>query len=166
MKSVINKRGQQTMGMPFGMIFAIFLIVVFVVFAFMAVGYFLNLGEAAGIGMFYEDFQKAVTDAIRGQESDRDFNINLPGDIKKVCFANLSAVISNPGEDYNAIRNYDVYDANVFLVPPEKAENMQWKKITGINIARITETKNPYCIDIDNGLRIQKDFYDRLVMIE
>jgi hypothetical protein len=46
-----------------------------------------------------------------------------------------------------------------------ECENMQWKKITGINIARITGTKNPYCIDVDNNLRIQKDFYDRLVTI-
>lgn len=35
MKSVINKKGQQTMGMPFGMMFAIFLIVVFIVIAFL-----------------------------------------------------------------------------------------------------------------------------------
>ncbi len=162
----INKKGQQTMGMPFGMIFAIFLIVVFVVFAFMAVSYFLDLGEATSVGMFYDELQGAVNDAVQGQESDRNFEINLPGDIEKVCFANLKAAITNPGEDYDAIRNYDVYDANTFLVPPEKAENMQWKKINRINVEEITKTKNPYCVDVDNGLQIKKGFYDRLVLIE
>jgi hypothetical protein len=90
---MVNRKAQQTMGMPFGMIFAIFLIVVFVVFAFMAVGYFLDLGEATSVGMFYDDLQKAVNDAIRGQESDRDFLVNLPGDIERICFANLSVRI-------------------------------------------------------------------------
>lgn len=161
-----NKKAQQTMGMPFGMIFAIFLIVVFVVIAFMAVGSFLDLGESASVGMFYDELQKAVDDAVRGQESNRDFVVNLPGDIEKVCFGNLSAKITNPGADYDAIRNYDVYIANVFLVPPEKAQNMQWKLIDRINVTKITEVKNPYCVDVDDGLRIKKGFYDRLVVIE
>lgn len=166
MVNVIGKRGQQMMGMPFGMIFAIFLIVVFVVIAFIAVGYFLDIGKSASVGLFYDELQGAVNDAVRGQESDRDFVINLPSDVTTVCFANLSAEISNPGADYDAIRNYDVYDANVFLVPPEKAQNMQWKKIERINVTRITVLKNPYCVDVSEGLRIRKGFYDRLVFVE
>ncbi len=71
------------MGMPFGMIFAIFLIVVFVVIAFMAVDHFLDLGQSASVGMFYEDLQGAVDDAVRNQESDSDFVINLPGDTEQ-----------------------------------------------------------------------------------
>ncbi len=166
MRGLINRRGQQTMGLPFGMIFAILLIVVFIVFAFMAVQYFLDLGESASVGLFYDDLQKEVNNAIQGQESDRNFKINLPGGIKEVCFADLKAVISNPGKEYNSIRNYDVYDANTFLVPPEKADNMQWKKIDRINIAKITEIQNPYCVKVENGLQIKKSFYDRLVWIE
>ena len=163
---MMNKKAQQTMEMPFGMIFAIFLIVVFVVIAFIAVGYFLDLGESASVGLFYDELQGAVNDAVRGQESDKNFVINLPGDIERVCFADLSARISNPGADYEAIRNYDVYDANVFLVPPEYAQGMQWKLIERINVTRITKVKNPYCVDVDDGLRIRKGFYDRLVWVE
>jgi hypothetical protein len=162
----INKSGQQTMGMPFGMIFAIFLIVVFVVIAFMAVSSFLDLGESASVGLFYDELQTAVNDAVHGQEISKSFEVNLPGDIERVCFANLSARISDPGADYDAIRNYDVYDANVFLVPPEKAQNMQWKLIDRINISKITSVKNPYCVDVDDGLVIKKGFYDRFVLIE
>jgi len=166
MKGVIKKKGQQTMGMPFGMIFAIFLIVVFVVIAGIAVRSFLDLGKSAGVGMFYDELQGAVNDAVRGQESDRSFVIDLPSDIEKVCFGNLSARISNPGADYEAIKNYDVYDANVFLVPPEYAQGMQWKLIDRINVTRITTKENPYCVDVDDGLNIKKGFYDRFVWIE
>jgi len=162
----MNKKGQQTMGMPFGMIFAIFLIVVFVVIAFMAVSHFLDIGKSAGIGMFYEELQEAVNAAVRGQESSSVFDIDLPSGIERVCFANLSARISNPGADYDAIKNYEVYGANLFLVPPEYAQNMEWKNIEKINVSRITAGSNPYCVDVDDGLRIEKGFYDRLVLIE
>ena len=161
-----NKKAQQTMGMPFGMIFAIFLIVVFVVIAFMAVKSFLNLGESASVGLFYDELQEAVNDAVRGQESDRKFIVNLPGGIERICFADLSARITNPGADYELIKNYEVYNANTFLLPPEKANGMEWKNIERINVSRITVIKNTYCVEVDNGLRIQKSFYDRLVVIE
>ena len=163
---MVSKKGQEAVGMSFGMIFAIFLIIVFVVIAFIAVKSFVNLGESASVGIFYEDLQKAVNDAVRGQESDRDFEVSLPGDITRICFANLSARITNTGADYDAIRNYDVYDANTFLVPPETAEGMQWKNIDRINVTKITRVKNPYCVDVDAGLKIRKGFYDRLVWIE
>ena len=159
------KRAQQTMGMPFGMIFAIFLIVVFVVIAFIAVKGFLDIGDAARVGMFYDDFQGAVSEALSGQSSEFDFDVDLPSGIEMVCFGNLSNVITNPGVEYDAIRNYDVYEANVFLVPPEFAENMQWKLIEHIDVGKITENFNPYCVGVEKGLRIKKGFYDKLVFV-
>jgi hypothetical protein len=161
-----NKRGQQAIGMSFGMMFAIFLIIVFVVIAFIAVNSFLDLGGSASVGLFYDELQETVNDALRSQESNRNFVLNLPSGVEKICFGNLSASITNPGEDYDSIRDYEVYDANTFLLPPEKASGMQWKEIDRIDIAKITETKNPYCVDVDVGLMIRKEFYDRLVWIE
>ena len=154
------------MGMPFSMIFAIFLIVVFVVVAFIAVGYFLDIGKSSSVGMFYRELQGAVDDAFSSQSSEASFDIDLPSNIKFICFANLSARITNQGADYEAIKNYDVYDANVFLVPPEKAQNMQWKFIDWINVSKITLNENPYCVDVDDGLRIRKEFYDRFAWVE
>jgi len=161
-----DKKGQHTMGMPFGVIFAIFLIVVFVVIAFIAVGYFLDIGESSSVGMFYREFQEAVDDAMRGQFEESSFDIDLPSDIEFVCFADLSAEITNPGVEYDAIRNYDVYDANVFLVPPEYAQGMEWKLIDRINVSRITESSNPYCVAVDDGFVIKKGFYDKWVFVE
>jgi hypothetical protein len=160
-----DKRAQQTMGMPFGVIFAIFLIVVFVVIAFIAVGYFLDIGKSSEVGLFYREFQGVVDDAMRGQSSEVGFDIDLPSKILYVCFANLSGEITNRGVEYEAIRNYDVYDANVFLVPPEFAQNMQWKLIEHLDIGKITEEDNPYCVGADGELRVGKGFYDKLVWV-
>ncbi|MBU3923525.1 MAG: hypothetical protein KJ592_01265 [Nanoarchaeota archaeon] len=161
-----GKRAQQTMGMPFGMIFAIFLIVVFIVIAFIAVSGFLDTGKSASVGMFYDELQGAVDNAISGQSSEVSFKIDLPSGIKKVCFADLSSEITNRGAEYDAIKNYDVYEANVFLVPPKYAQNMQWKLIEKINISKITAVKNPYCVGVEEGLVVKKGFYDKLVWVE
>ena len=154
------------MGMPFSMIFAIILIVVFVVIAFIAVGHFLDIGRTSGVGMFYDELQKAVNDAMKGQFEESSFDIDLPSNIDSVCFANLSAEITNPGVEYEAIRYSDIYDANVFLVPPQNAEGMEWKLIDRINVSKITANRNPYCVDVDDGFTIKKGFYDKYVFIE
>ena len=164
-KSTLGKRGQQTMGMPFGMIFAIFLIVVFVVIAFIAIGFFLDIGRSSGIGLFYDELQEAVDGAWSEQSGEFDFGIDLPSEISEVCFGNMSAEITNLDSKYKELRNYDVYDANTFLVPPEKAQNMQWKLIEHINISKITAMDNPYCVSTGDKLRIKKGFYDKLVVI-
>jgi len=162
----MEKRGQQTMGMPFGLIFAIFLIVIFIVIAFIAVAGFLDIGDSSTVGMFYRDLQNEVNDAWNGQSSENDFDIDLPSGIKRVCFGNLSRPITNPGPEYEQIKNYEVYEANTFLVPPEYAEDMEWKLIDHLNISKMTATLNPYCVDAAGGLRIKKGFYDRSVTLQ
>jgi hypothetical protein len=162
----MNKKAQETMGMPFGIIFAVFLIVVFIVVAFIAIKSFIDIEETSEVGMFYQDLQTAVNNARDSQSSEFEFKINLPSKINKVCFANLSAKITANFEDYKIIKDYNIYEANTFLIPPEYAENMQWKQINNINITKITENKNPYCIPVSQNLKIKKDFYDRLITIK
>ena len=154
------------MGLPFGVIFAIILIVVFIVIAFIAIGYFLDIGKSSSVGMFYREFQDAVDDAVRGQFEESLFEVDLPSGIEFVCFANLSDEITNRGVEYEAIKNYDVYDANVFLVPPEYAHKMEWKLIEWINVSKITSNSNPYCVSVDDGFVVKKGFYDKWVYIE
>jgi hypothetical protein len=167
MESVILKRGQQAVGMSFGMIFAIFLIIVFIVIAGIAVKSFISIGDSARVGMFYSDLQQAIDYAVQSQESDSDFDISLPSGIEKVCFGDLSERISNPGEDYDLIRDFDFYEeANIFLVPPQEASGMEWETIERINVTKIIAVQNPYCVDVDNGLKIKKEFYDRFAVVE
>jgi hypothetical protein len=162
----MDKVGQQGIGMGFGMIFSIFLIIVFFIVAFIAINSFLDIGDSASVGMFYDELQNAVDNSIRSQSSEKVFDIRLPSGIEKVCFANLSSAITNKGREYDLIEMYEVYDANVFLVPPRYAENMAWKYIDYVNISATIEGANPYCVDVDNGLLIKKSFYDKYVVIE
>lgn len=162
----MKKRAQQTMGMPFSMMFAIFLIIVFVVVAFMGIRFFLDFGRSADVGLFYDGLQKAVDDAWAEQSGADSFEINLPGKIKSVCFANLSAPINAFPEEYEQIEIYEFKPVNVFLIPPGDAEGMQYKQIDHLDIAKITENENPYCVGAEDDLIIKKDFYDKLVWVE
>jgi hypothetical protein len=161
-----NKKAQQTMGLPFSLIFAIFLIIVFVVIAFIAVSSFLDWGKSSSVGLFYKDLQEAVDEAWSGQSSEDTFKIDLPSGIREICFANLSQRITGPQTEYQMIKNYDVYEANTFLLPPENAEDMEWKLIKHLNITKMTMNSNPYCVEVSQDLVIKKGFYDKLVIIE
>lgn len=43
---------------------------------------------------------------------------------------------------------------------------MEWKWINHIDISKISDVKNPYCVNVEDGLTIKKDFYDKLVWVE
>jgi len=116
--------------------------------------------------LFYEGLQGAVNDAWAGQQGSDSFEINLPDAIKKVCFANLSAEITANSEEWEQIEIYEFKSVNTFLIPPGDAEGMQYKQIEHLDIAKITEAKNPYCVDAGDDLIIKKDFYDKLVWVE
>jgi hypothetical protein len=161
----LNKKGQESIGMSFGFIFSIFLIVVFIIVAFYAIKYFLDIGEASKVGIFYRDFQDAVDEVLRTDSGNDVFKTDLPGKIKKVCFANLSATITSPS-DYELIKDYEYYDANIFLIPPQDAGGMPWKLINHLNITKTTQGQNPYCISVSREIKIKKDFYDKSVRVE
>lgn len=160
-----KRKAQQLMGMPFGMMFAIFLIIVFIVIAFIAVNYFLDFGRCAGVGQFWDNFEDKVDEAYFSQESQFMFDIKLPSGINKICFANLSASITNQ-LDYEYLDNYIYEDANVFLLPFTKACDMEYRQIDRLNIQEITKNKNPYCVDIEQGLKVSKGFYDKFVIVQ
>ena len=156
------------MGMPFGIIFAIFLIIVFVIVAFIAVSQFLDLGRASSVGLFYKELQEEVDKSMSSQSGEsKPFKIDLPSKITYVCFANLSARITGSQEQYQMIHNYyRDYEANTFLLPPEHAEGMAWKMIKYINITKITANSNPYCVEATEDLTFKKGFYDKGVLVE
>lgn len=152
------------MAMPFEMIFSIFLVIIFIVVAFIAINYFLDLGKCGTTGKFYENLQIKINEAYSSDSSSFDFDINLPSGIEKVCFANINAEISNE-EDFDLIKSYNG-EANLFLIPSGKACNMPYKVLKNINITEITKTQNPYCIDASGKLRITKDIYDSQVLVK
>lgn len=160
------KRGQQTVGLPFGIIFAVFLIVIFLVVAIIAAMNFLDLGESYSVGIFYDDLQGEVNLAWRSQSYDSEFEIKLPSGIKTVCFANLSKPVTDIDGSYQEIKNFDIYDANTFLIPPEKASGIPYYSLSHINISKITTSENPYCVSTDGSLNILKGFNEGSVVIK
>jgi len=166
----LNKSGQEIMGMSFGVIFSIFLIVIFIVFAFIAIKHFLGLRDCSEVGMFYDELQKEVTGAWSSSYKDNSANpmkINVPSGIKTICFGNLSDTGTLVEDDnYNLIMDYGYFEesgANLFLIPPEEGCDMPFKKIKNLNITKTIEMNgnaNPYCFDVkDNGIVIIKEFY-------
>ncbi len=167
MRMIRDKLGQNTMSLPFGVIFSIFLIIVFIAVAYFAINHFLEIGECGQVGQFYDDLQKQVDDVWNSQFSDNViFEINLPSGVEKICFVNSSAIItSNAREDYDNFENY-IPENNLFLLPAGGSCNMPSSEIKHIDIKKITNSTNPKCFDVSRNLNLSKDFYDKYVTIK
>jgi len=167
-----NKKAQGIFGMGFGMIFSIILIIFFIIVAFIAIKSFLDTQRCAQIGLFVGDLQEEVDKTWNSQKSDFEFKSRLPSKIKYVCFLDLDKDITSTGIMGNIGRELGVYKgyiANMFLYPTEPACNMVFHEIDHLDIDKIiSEKKNPYCINVDDGsikILIKKDFNEKLVSI-
>ena len=162
-----NKRAQQSIGMSFGTIFSIFLIIFFVIIAFFVIRYFLNFQKCAEISFFLEDLQDEVDTAWNSEKSEFTFSQNLPSNLEQVCFANLSNPKANsPQEIYMDIKLYEDTNANLFFYPTINACDIPYHFIEHINIDKITQNANPYCFEILKGkvsIDIKKERGESLV---
>jgi len=164
-----NKRGQHIFGISFGTIFSVILIVFFIVIAFIVIKSFLNTQKCARIGIFVDNFENEVKDAWNSQSSSFKSSGTLPSNIDYVCFANLSADFNGDNFDIeNEIGLYQGQNANLFFYPKKNTCNMPYHNIGHLNIGKITDLKNPYCIAVDDGkiiINIEKGFNDALVSL-
>ncbi len=162
-----SKRAQEAIGMSFGWIFALILIIVFISVAIYGIKYFMNIGSCSRVGLFYDDLQQKVDQAYQSSSSDFEMEVALPG-ITQICFSNLSEKITGSMLAYEELNLYEFYDANTFLIPSKNACDMPYKTIRHLNISKTTSLKNPLCIDVSDGetIRIIKDYYDRGVTIK
>jgi len=173
MKKRFNKSGQNVMGMSFGVIFSIILIIFIIVVAGIVIKTFLKTGDCARIGMFLDEndktsFKFAVEKAWKSPGIDFDYEAKLPSSLEYVCFANFSSGINGRWEDIG--EEINVYeDENLFLYPIDNSCNQPAHKIEHLNIAEITKTDNPYCIPVFNGkavINIDKEINEGLVRIK
>ena len=171
----MNKRGQQVFGMSFGVIFSIILIVFILVVAGIAINHFLNLKKCTQLGLFIEDFSNEGGDiytAWNSQKFTDEFDYALPSSLDYVCFANLSNTVKGGSVEnkvYSDISIYKLSSGNMFFYPKEKACNMPYVNVKHIDINKITESKNPYCIPIKNSkitIQIEKGFNEGLVTLK
>ncbi len=141
-----NKKAQ-TMQMPFGMIFSILLIAVFIVVAFIAIKYFLKMRNCSQINIFVDDLQKKIDSVWRQTSvSGEEFSLNLPSGIKYVCLADLNKTKS--GEHKNLADEFrGDFQNNLFFYPPRKACGRPSVNIEHINLTGIIKDKNPYCFE-------------------
>jgi hypothetical protein len=163
-----NKRGQDGgVGMSFGFLFSIILIIIFAFAAVWGIKYFLNINKCSSIGLSLDNLQKEVQIAYQSSSYSREIQLNFPG-IDQICFANLSAPLTGDLRAYEAINIYEFEDANTFLVPPEKSCNLPIKKVKFLNVSAITRTKNPYCVDANEKVQIvfEPSLYGRGVVIK
>ncbi len=161
------KRGQ--LKLSFGMIFSIILIIVFLAFAFFAVQKFIGIGNAAQIVKFKSDLQLDTDNLWRGSQGSEEHEYFLPSKIKYVCFANYTeeAVGENQGF-YNELQLGFYGFENLFFYPPSSADEMSSSEIEHIDIEKITESENPFCIKTISGklrLTLEKNYGDVLVTI-
>lgn len=164
-----NKKAQEVMGMSFGVIFSILLIIFFIAAAFIVIKSFLGPKDSAQIGLFIKDIQGEVDKAWYSDHYTNDrFKSSVPSGITHLCFANISKnPTSGQGEFYSDFQDYP--EDNMFLYPLSKSSGMGYVNLNHINISKITINKNPYCIPIDNGaveMKIEKGFNERLVNIK
>lgn len=164
----LNKKGQEAIGMSFNFIFALILIVVFIVVAIYGIKYFLNLGDCSNIGMSLDTLQQKVNDVYQSDSSDLEVELNFPG-LERICFANLSNAITGSIDLYDEISIYEFEDANMFLLPVGESCNIPFKKLNHVDLNKTTLNSNPLCFDVVDGvvnLRLYKDYYDRAVVVK
>lgn len=169
MKKRMNKKAQEVLGMSFSMIFSILLIIAFLAVAIYAIIYFISFKNCSLQSIFINDLKEDVNTVWNSASKSQDFSRNLPTGIQQFCFIDFSKSINNLDEVYDDLKRYEGKDANLFLYPSKKAYcRLAYYKIEHIDLEKITELKNPYCIE-NNGkpvLKLSKGIYDALVKIE
>ena len=165
-----SKRSQETLGIGFGVIFSIILIVFFIVVAGIVIKTFLDTKKCAELGIFVDRFGSEVEKTWNSQSYKGQFKGNLPGSIDYVCFANLSNSISGEFEEEGYdIALYEGRRANTFFYLPEKiACGFPFYNTRHLDIEKITAINNPNCFEVKKGkisFELEKELDDKLVNI-
>ncbi|MFA5173715.1 MAG: hypothetical protein WC438_00875 [Candidatus Pacearchaeota archaeon] len=146
-------KAQQSIGMSFGTIFSIIIIIFIVVIAFIAINYFLDLKKCTQLGLFKKDLQEEINRAWHSEKSESEFKAALPSSIKAVCFANFSktGAIGISSDIYDDVSFYSIEDANMFFYPSTDACDIPYQKIENIDLDEIVGIKKAKCFDVIDG---------------
>ena len=84
---IYQKKGKKAqMKLSFGMIFSIFLIILFLIFAFYAIKKFIFLQQDVQIKSFVNDLQTDINRAWKEDKASATEQYSLPDKIEEVCF--------------------------------------------------------------------------------
>lgn len=166
----MNKRGQ--MELSFGMIFSLFLIIIFIAFAFYAISKFLSLSDSAVIGKFKESVQNDIDKLWKGSQGvwSPKSGYTLPKGIELVCFADFSEKAKGNKKDIYVKLNQlsSGGDRNMVFYPNGAGTGLNSFTMEHIDIKKITLTDNPYCAENKKGkvmLTLNKEFGENLITI-
>jgi len=135
------KRGQ--MKISFGMIVSVILIIVFISFAFFAIGKFLDLQRSVEVGQFTNNLQFDI-DKIWKSQGAQEVEYRLPSKIEKVCFVDYSSL--ERGEDisiYDDLKKAFYGSENLIFYPVGSGEGLDSTIIQNIDLEIITKNQNP-----------------------
>lgn len=164
-----SKKSQQSIGMSFGVIFSIILIIFFLLISFIAIRAFLGTKDCTQVGIFLSDFESEVTNTWNSQGVATDFKRTLPTEVEYVCFIDFSKNPKGEFKDiYNRLSYYEGSGANLFFYPKDSACNTAYKIIKHLDMETITKSINPNCVPVEKGvirMNLEKGFNDRLVKV-
>lgn len=160
-----NKKGQEVFGMPYSVIFSILLIVFFIAAAWIAIRYFwcpwtgcpCTLSDQSQEGFLKDGLQGAIEDVWHSEGSDRNFTINLPPKIEKICFFDFNAAAVGP--DSQIARDLKrAGSGNLYLYPiGDACSGFRVMTLSHVNITKTTASANPLCFDNGNDLWIDNN---------
>jgi len=161
------KKGQ--MQISFGMIFSIILIMVFISAVIYVIIYFLNFSERVKIEQFEEGLQESVDNIWKSVQGSKSVKLALPKEIEKVCFIDSSSnAVGKDRELYNDFVFF-ITNENLIYYPEGSSQGKEGTEIKHLNISRITQKRNPYCIEGKKGdfsFIVKMDYSENLVRIE
>jgi hypothetical protein len=162
-----NKKGQ--MKLSFGMIFSIILIVIFIAFAFFAIKKFVGVQNSVKIGMFIDKLQSDIDKIWKGSQGTQKEEYSLPSKIELVCFVDYSYPKKGQNQDYYQKLKQAYYgDENLIFYPVGSGEGADSFKIEHLDLEKITEDENPFCIKNIKGkteIVVGKNFGENLITI-
>ena len=158
----MNKKGQ--LNISFGMIFSIFLIVVFVFFAFKVIFAFVGTTKCLDITSTYTNLQEEIDKARSSQTYTRQYEIDFGSSVSKLCLFDFNS--SQRGDI--KLPDVMVVGENSFLIfrKSNGCESLSQYSFKRINISKITKFQNPICFENGEDILIKKELYTRLVSLE
>ncbi len=143
-RSDLNKKAQ--MKLSFGMIFSIFLIIVFIAFAIYGIMKFLDWQKKIQIGQFYNDLQSDIDNLWKGTQGSDEKSYVIPGAVEKVCFIDINS--PKKGENIGIYDDLSLFSFNRNLVLyPVGWEELSATSIEHINMSETLKNENPLCMD-------------------
>jgi len=158
------------MKLSFGMIFSIILIIVFLSFAFYAIKTFLNMQSTMQVGKFVDELRNDVDKMWKSSQGSQEREYILPKKIDYICFVDYNSNKKGGNiEKYSTLKKVYYENENFFFYPVGSSLGIDACEIKHINLEKITQEQNPFCIENKKGkinIVLKKDFGEALVNIE